>query len=315
MSENSHDSKPRRTMEEITAADSVHRRPVKPIEIDNRAPSNLKAPNGKDERDQETYDQTTDFGIEEPGTSTKFSLRAPVTQSFSGIEPASDDFDLNTPRSEAEVFYPLHRPKTPVLYMMDDNQESAEAFRLRSMQTVIGRSRGDILICNDPHVSERHAEIRRELKGNQVSWFLNDLKSTNGSYVQILKQNLVEGDCLLLGSRYFRFSQVESDSAGGPRHSLVQFALASNETRRIYMLDPNKTNMVGNKQPWPEEKTWDDKFLDHEHAKIVCDQSNQWHIEDQGSVNGIWIQFNSLALSDGISFQLGGQRFTFCIES
>lgn len=301
-------------MEEIDK-DPVARKPVKPVETAHRNAPKVKDTNDKEDRwrktDQE-LSKTADFEIDDSGPSAEFSRRKPVALSLPEMDSSSTDSGSNSGR--AQTFFPSHRPKTPILYMMDDNQESAEAFRLRGMQTVIGRSRGDILIGNDAHVSERHAEIRRELKGDKFSWLLNDLKSTNGSYVQILKQNLVEGDCLLLGSRYFRFSQVDSDSITDLRYALVQYAFASGEERRIYMLDRKKANIIGNQQSSSEGKTWDDKFLDHEHARIVCDQNNQWSVEDLGSVNGTWIKFYSLELIDGISFQLGGQRFTFCQE-
>ena len=313
------DEKVRRTMEEIVGKDPVHRPPVpaKPIETNHQnAPKVKRAAEKKEDprrrTDQELLGKTTDFEIEDSEPVAKFSRRKPVALSLPEMDSSSTDSVDDS--GKAATFFPTHRPKTPILYMMDDNQESAEAFRLRAMQTVIGRSRGDILIGNDAHVSERHAEIRRDLKGDQFSWILNDLKSTNGSYVQILKQNLVEGDCMLLGSRYFRFSQVDTDSITDLRYALVQYAFASGEKRQIYMLDRKKENLVGNRQSCSQGKIWDDKFLDHEHAKIVCDHNNQWSIEDLGSVNGTWIKFHSLTLTDGISFQLGGQRFTFCTE-
>jgi pSer/pThr/pTyr-binding forkhead associated (FHA) protein len=224
--------------------------------------------------------------------------------------------ELEIKIEHAATFYPVHRPKTPTLFMMDDNQETAEAFRLRLPQTVIGRTRGDILVPNDAHVSERHVEIRRELVDNQYTWLLSDLRSTNGTYLRILKQFLDDGDCLLLGGRYFRFSQFdpEDPEENVGKFGLVEFAHPKNEQRRLFFLSKDQDNVIGNSQHDINGNEWEDKYLDGRHAKIVCDPDSHWSIEDLDSHNGTWVRVNSLKLEDGISFQLGGQRFTFSIS-
>jgi len=311
--------KVRRTMQEIVENDSPQHRPIKPVQTAlEKTPAHESGNDNSQNRltDHEIdVGETTDFEINDSGlgSPTKFSLRKPREVSLSQHSSTDSGEGIGKP------FLPPHRPRTPLLYVMDDNQETAEVIRLRAMQTVIGRSRGDILIENDAHVSDRHAEIRRELKEGTFTWVLNDLRSTNGTYVKVLKQNLAEGDCLLLGQRYFRFSRVESNESERrsdrlPSCALVQFAVAAGEKRQIHLLNQSKPNLIGNGQAGPKA-TWKDEFLDQEHARIACDQNDQWCIEDLGSLNGTWIKTQSLPLLDGISFQLGGQRFTFCIDN
>lgn len=234
----------------------------------------------------------------------------------------SNDQVGQTAKSEgqANIYRAEHRPLTPILYMMDDNQESAEAIRLRTRQTVIGRTRGDIKIPNDAHVSDRHVEIRREFANERYFWLLSDLKSTNGTYVQVQKQHLNEGDCLFLGGRYFCFSKFdeesdEDDGLESVRFGLVQFAHRKRDQRLLYTLSRDKENIIGNQQFDAGGNEWQDAFLDRQHARITCDNQHRWMIEDLGSRNGTWIRFKSLELEDGISFQVGGQRFVFCVES
>ena len=295
----------RRTMEEIVE------------EAAARLPdSDIDPPEASGELDSEKSSlRVTSAGIDDAEASDSFSLRKPARASLPqhGSAPSKP----GASNGQAETFSPRYKPKTPILYLMDDNQETAEAIRLRGMQTLIGRSRGDILLSNDAHVSDRHAEIRRELKGDTFSWVLNDLKSTNGTYVQIQKQGLTEGDCLLFGGKYFRFSKADSElsgRSGSEQYALVQFAYARGEQPSVFMLDRSKENVIGNKQSWSSGQTWKDEFLDAEHAKIVCGNGGRWTVEDLASVNGTWIKTQSLALIDGISFQLGGQRFIFSID-
>ena len=246
-------------------------------------------------------------------TKTEFDRKRIAPVSLPDSESTSRTTDERM--EQAAVYRPAHRPATPILYMMDDNQVTGEAIRLRAAQTLIGRGRGDITVPNDAHVSERHVEIRRELVDGRYRWHLNDLKSTNGTYVRILKQDLAEGDCLLFGERYFRFSifDPEPQTNDPTRYALVQFAQGKGETRRLFMLDPDKANLIGREQQDFEGNVWDDSFLDSEHAELTCSEGF-WKVEDLGSLNGTWVRTQAFELVDGISFQLGGQRFTFSLD-
>lgn len=211
-----------------------------------------------------------------------------------------------------KTFFPAHRPKVPLLKMMDDNLETGEVFRLRSGRTIIGRTKGDINVFNDAHVSDRHVEIRREKHEDQYLWILADLKSRNGTYVRIDKKQISESDCFLLGGNYFRFTEhpmPENPEISKP--ALVQIASRS-KSKKTFYLGRNQVNLIGHRQQDIEGNVWDDEFMNNQHAKIYL-HGNQWVIEDMNSLNGTWMRFNTLRLEDKDWFQIGGQRFLFRI--
>lgn len=307
----------RRTMEEIAdeavpqSADSDNDSP----DADAK-PCSEKSAHRVTNMEIEEVEADDGFSLRKPDTVSSVAVTSPFIAETSPLIAETSPLIAGASDKKAKTFSPHHKPKTPILYIMDDNQETAEAVRLRGVQTLIGRSRGDILLSNDAHVSDRHAEIRREIKEDTCTWILNDLKSTNGTYVQIHKRELNEGDCLLLGGKYFRFSKVDSalsNQTGPENYALVQFASARGEQQSVFMLNRSKENVVGNGQRWLNNQTWEDEFLEDDHAKIVCNTGKQWTIEDLASANGTWIKTDSIVLINGSSFQLGGQRFIFSI--
>ena len=87
-------------------------------------------------------------------------------------------------------FRPKLRPPTAVLKILDDNQQTGELVRLRSDRTIIGRSEGEIRIPHDERISSSHAELVRTGDGKGWTWYLNDLESTNGTFVLVEKARL-----------------------------------------------------------------------------------------------------------------------------
>ena len=249
------------------------------------------------------------------------SRRTIVEDSYVDFKPAVPNFSLPEARlpndsraTGSKTFYPKHRPPTPLLYIMDDNQETAQTIRVRANQIVIGRQRGDIKIPNDAHISDRHAEIRREKENGRYLWLLTDLRSTNGTYVRVAQQNIKEGDCFLLGARYFRFSKLDKrDENDELQFGLIQFANSKDEPRKIYLLRSGK-NIIGDSKVDAAGEVWDDSFLDDEHVNFERDEAGQWAVFDLASHNGVWVKVNSRELTHGLSFQLGGQRFIFSQE-
>ena len=77
-------------------------------------------------------------------------------------------------------------------------------YRLDGPATVIGRSRQCDVVVNDPNVSRRHAEVRREA----AAYVVVDLDSTNGILVngqEVKRAALADGDRLQLGTTALRF--------------------------------------------------------------------------------------------------------------
>jgi Protein of unknown function (DUF3662)/FHA domain len=79
-------------------------------------------------------------------------------------------------------------------------------YRLEAPATVLGRSRQCDVVINDPNVSRRHAEVRREAD----DYVLVDLDSTNGLTVngrEVKRAALADGDQVQLGTTGLRFER------------------------------------------------------------------------------------------------------------
>lgn len=79
--------------------------------------------------------------------------------------------------------------------------KASVAFLLSSGEHVMGRERGDILFPDDGYVSGTHARIYRD--GDKT--FIEDLRSSNGTFLRIRKQATIgSGSLILLGKQPFR---------------------------------------------------------------------------------------------------------------
>jgi pSer/pThr/pTyr-binding forkhead associated (FHA) protein len=75
---------------------------------------------------------------------------------------------------------------------------------LSGSRFVIGRSRDADLMLDDPNVSRRHAELRRQ----EGAWVVADLASTNGVKVngrRVAEQALNPGDEITVGLEKLHF--------------------------------------------------------------------------------------------------------------
>lgn len=80
------------------------------------------------------------------------------------------------------------------------------AYFLKEGETKIGRTKGDIILGEDPFISSTHCVIIK--KGNDV--ILKDLGSVNGTFVKVKSRMALEdGDSLLFGMNLFKFKWVK----------------------------------------------------------------------------------------------------------
>jgi pSer/pThr/pTyr-binding forkhead associated (FHA) protein len=90
------------------------------------------------------------------------------------------------------------------LIRIGPNESILEAHLLRSPETTLGRTSGDILLPEDPFVSSRHAAFA----ATNAGCILKDLGSTNGCFLRIKGRVAIEtGDYILLGHHLFQFKR------------------------------------------------------------------------------------------------------------
>lgn len=52
-----------------------------------------------------------------------------------------------------------------------------------------------------------------------------------------------------------------------------------------------------------------DPFVSARHARIRCDEEGRWVLENNKSVNGVWLKIEQITIKDSCRFMLGEQLF------
>jgi pSer/pThr/pTyr-binding forkhead associated (FHA) protein len=234
------------------------------------------------------------------------------------------------PEAEPEVRpeTPVLRPPMALLCILDDGKLDGELFRLRADRTVLGRNEGDVRIPHDGMISSRHAEITRQRTASGYRWHLADLGSTNGTFVRIGSTILRPGNELVVGGVRYRFEAgspaagwAAPTSAGGttqawsgsPVQGLVPAFV------EVTPAGPGQRHALARPEYWVGRDSSacpiarpDDLLLSPRHARLFRDAAGQWHIENNKSLNGLWLRIEAaLPLQTTCQFRLGEQRFIF----
>ncbi len=237
-----------------------------------------------------------------------------------GQEPmAADDGDAQFER-------PGERPPMALLCVCDDGQTEGEWLRLRGDRFVLGRTEGDLRIVHDGQISGRHAEIVRLKTPAGYRWLLADLQSTNGTYVRVGRALLANGAEFLVGRGHFRFElpAVAANLAAQPPAG----TLAWGGGVAVQALMPTLVQVTagGAGQRWPltSPEYWigrdasacaialaGDLLANSRHARILRDPKGDWHIENNKSLNGLWLRSDKMPLTNNCQFRCGEQRFLF----
>jgi len=115
------------------------------------------------------------------------------------VENKKDQTQLIPPEEAKKQELHLHQP---CLIMQGQNETLT--FPLLKKTTVLGRLHTNDIVLEDPNISRVHAEVKKE--GNE--FFIHDLGSTNGTYVNGKPQKkwvLQDGDIIVLGETELRF--------------------------------------------------------------------------------------------------------------
>jgi pSer/pThr/pTyr-binding forkhead associated (FHA) protein len=232
---------------------------------------------------------------------------------------------------EAQAERPVLRPPLGMLCVLDDGKHDGEWVRLRADRTVIGRTEGDVRIPHDGLVSGRHAEIVRQCVQNGYRWFLVDLQSTNGTFVRVSSTFLRHHNEVLIGSGRYRFEAAGAAAAvdppgtppqatqpwsGAPVRALVPSLVEITPTGPVnrFMLTLPEY-WIGREAPACPIARPDDVLANARHARLYRDARGQWHIENNKSLNGVWLRVTEpMPLGSGCQFRLGEQRFIFRVR-
>lgn len=222
-------------------------------------------------------------------------------------------------------YRPSSRPPMAMLCIVDDGSNEGEWIRIRKDRTTIGRVDADIVIAHDAMMSARHAEITRSFDKGRCRWRLNDLQSTNGTFVRVAESILKPGQELLVGSRRYRFDLAGGLEQQGAREatpeatrdwqqlptaavhpSLVEVT-PQGDNRRYFL--EKEENWIGRDARRCSVVIADDDFVSQRHLRVYRDAKGQWHIENAKALNGTWLRVNRIAIESTGHFQLGEQRF------
>lgn len=86
-----------------------------------------------------------------------------------------------------------------------------QLFTLNPDTTSIGRDRQNDIVLDDEGCSRQHARVKVEREEEEVKFYLFDLASTNGTFVngeQVYRHQLVDGDRVTIGETELVFKKV-----------------------------------------------------------------------------------------------------------
>jgi hypothetical protein len=117
-------------------------------------------------------------------------------------------YDLSGSRARSDTY--LQTDGRPLLcrLLARTGKVAGHTFTLHQDVTAIGRTQGNDVVLPDPTVSRHHARL--SFRNGQ--WYLEDLNSSNGTYVNNVRINrpapLMEGDELRFGDELLDFGLV-----------------------------------------------------------------------------------------------------------
>lgn len=223
---------------------------------------------------------------------------------------------------EGAAAAPRHGAKATLVVVVEDGSDG-KAFDLRSAESLIGRTEGEILLFDDPFVSPRHAQVEER----DGKWFIRDLDSLNHVYLRARgRRTLSNGDLILLGSQVLEFQLVSEDErreTPAMQHGTRVFG--SKPVQRIArLLQRTVAGLVGDVYHLHRDETvlgrevgdivfTADAFLSRRHAAVRRDPAGGgFTIEDLDSSNGTYLAIRKEAsLSSNDKLRIGQHLFRF----
>ena len=189
-----------------------------------------------------------------------------------------------------------------------------------------GRSRGAILLPNDPYVSPRHARVYRR----DGRFFIRDLDSVNRVYLRLRQpEPLRHADLLLIGLEVLRFEAVSDAEMGlgpatergtqvfgspcTPRFARLCQRTVEGVTRDVCYLSRDET-VIGRESG--DIVFTSDPFMSRRHATVYRDPAtNAFTIRDLRSSNGTYLAIRGeVMLEPGDHVRIGQHLFRFDVK-
>ena len=143
----------------------------------------------------------------EPAAAQMPAGQAPLPMSAQPVAPVAQGVAQRTMAVDIES---LRGPRKEVmgwLVCMVGNQKGMD-FRLYPGKNGIGAAADNEIVVTDEYLSSKHAMIRVERDGDAAEYWLHDVESTNGCYLnekRVTKEELIDNDTVRLGRTEFRF--------------------------------------------------------------------------------------------------------------
>ncbi len=251
-------------------------------------------------------------------------------QPTSTLRRESVDEHAGSESADAVVrFRPHQRPPMAMIELLDDGGDRSEEFRIRADNVTIGRTNAEIVIPHDSQISGNHVMVSRRLINSEYHWFLTDMSSTNGTFLRVGKNYLQVGVPILIGS--FRYSYRAAMAHGGnepsgaipagtrgwqaPRPEDLKRQTAAlvriaNDGTEVDFPFPRDGAKIGSDSSQCQIVISDDPTVNRVHACVQLTDKGLV-IEDNKSLNGLWVAISERRLGNSAAFQIGEQRIRF----
>ena len=244
------------------------------------------------------------------------TIRRPVPGS-----PASDD--------AVQPCRPILRPPMAILELLDDGSDRGEEIRVRADAVTIGRLNADIKIPHDAQISGCHVRLTRQPLNGEFQWVLADLASTNGTFLRVSKAVLQPTTPFIIGSHRYAFrpaaaaaaAERSSEAAAGtkgwqaPSADEIQRQLpaivriVADGAGQVFPIQGPEI-AIGSDPALTSITITDDPTVNGLHGHIRMTEKGRV-IEDNKSLNGLWIAISERRLTSNATFQIGEQRIRF----
>lgn len=250
----------------------------------------------------------------------------PRTRKERPVDSQSVQKAVATQQESTRKYRPTARPPMALICLLDDDGNDGEWFRVRASETTIGRAGADIVVPHDEQISGVHVQLSRRFQENRFQWYLKDLNSMNGTFLKVSKARMQnELEVLIGGHRYrFEFSTPDVETSPDqpspgtrgwrvvappdPKSLMPSFVRLLPDGDGIRLALSQSEHKLGSDPQQATPVIADDPMVSPIHAKIWCDPTGKWFLQDESSLNGIWVRISDKRLDTDTAVQIGEQR-------